>query len=216
MNINTTIVTVITKDFSFVKTTLENSTIDNISKSLNTLSDTLNQCAKSISDMKSQNGSNTLFIPFFNSGQMLQEIKEIPEDVIVLSGIDQNSDEFNGIRQNAWLRHQKIIVGESHKAMAENFTQQFVEMFIAANPRNPFLNSMQEPISDDIDIRYDKFVEMANKGLTMKDIAVAFNLALPSIYLIRSQIKDRLLSDSAVNKKAPAMKFNGKRKTATG
>jgi DNA-binding NarL/FixJ family response regulator len=216
MEINTDIITVLTKDFSFVKTTIENSNIDNIAKSLNTLAVTLNQCAKSISDMKSDNGLNTLFIPFFNSGQILQEIKELSEDVIVLSGIDQSSDEFNAIRQNAWIRHQKIIVGESHKAMAENFTQQFVEMFIAANPRNPLLNLKQEPIIDNIEIRYEKFVEMANKGLTMKDIAVVFNLSVPSIYLIRSQIKDRLLADSAVNKKAPAMKFNGKRKTATG
>lgn len=213
MEINTDIINVLTKDFSFVKTTIENSNIDNLAKSLNTLAVQLNQYAKSISGIQNENGSKTIFIPYLNSGQMLQEIKEISEDVIILSGIDQDSDEFNAIRYNAWQRFQKIIVGESHKAMAENFTQQFVEMFIAANPKNPNLLIAQERVTIDPEERYAKFVELVNQKLTMKEIALAFGLSIPSAYLIRSQFKQRLLDDSKVLQNVPAMKFNGRRAT---
>ena len=46
----------------------------------------------------------------------------------------------------------------------------------------------------------------------MKEIAVAFKLSIPAVYLVRAGFKERLLSDSTVNKRVPAMKFNGKRK----
>ena len=215
MELNTDIINVLTKDFSFVKTTLENSNIENITKSLNSLTITLNKCAKSIEDMKaklSEDVLNTIFFPYFNAGQFLNEIKNLSESIIVVSGIDIKSDEFTYIKNNAWLRYEKIVVDESHGEMVKNYTSIYVDMFKVANPRNPILQLKHEPISDDIEVRYAKFVEMANQRLTMKEIAVAFNLSLPGIYFIRAQIKDRLLSDIDVNKKSPAMKFNGKRK----
>jgi hypothetical protein len=85
-------------------------------------------------------------------------------------------------------------------------------MFKVANPRNPSCKPVNERITVDPYERYAKFVEMANQRLTMKEIAGAFKLSIPAIYLIRAGFKDRLLSDSNVNKKVPAMKFNGKRK----
>jgi orotate phosphoribosyltransferase-like protein len=214
MNINTTIVTVITKDFSFVKTTLENCNSDNIVKSLNTVATTLNKSAKSISDLQA-NSTNAIFVPYFSIGQILQEIKEIPEDVILLCGIDHESEKFKEIKVTVWQRYQKIIVGENHKAMAENFTQEYVDMFIAANPINPNLSVASERTRVDTVERYAKFVELINNKFTMKEIATELDLSIPSVYLIRTQFKDRLLNDNDVNKKAPAMKFS-KTKTATG
>ena len=220
MEINYDIINVLTKDFSFVKTTLENSTIDSISKSLKTLTVALNQYEKSISSMKANSCDdrfNTKFIPYFNSGQMLQEIKELSEDIILLSGIDQNSDDFNDIRQKAWQRYKKIVVGDDHRDMVTTYTKIYIDMFIAANPRNSQLPIALERYSVDPELRYAKFVELVNKNFSMKDIAVAFGLSIPAIYLVRTQFKMQLLLDPDVNKTAKAMKFNcQKRKVATG
>jgi hypothetical protein len=208
MEINTDIINVLTKDFTFVKRTIENSNIDNITKSLNILSDTFNQYAKSISDMKNEDGLNTLFIPYFNSGQLLQEIKEISEDIIVLSGIDPESDDFKNIRDDAWLRYCKIVIDESHRGMVQCYTSQYIDMFKKAHPRNKML----QPERVSPRKRYDKFVELVNQNFAMKEIAVALGVSIPTVYLIRTHYKDRLLSDPKVVKTAKALKFNRARK----
>jgi hypothetical protein len=215
MELNTDIINVLTKDFSFVKTTLENSNIDNISKSLNSLAVDLNKCAKSIADMKAKltdDDTNTIFIPYLKPSQFFNELKDLSEGIIVVSGIDTETVDFAYMKNNAWIMHEKIIVGESHGEMVKNHTNIYVDMFKVANPRNPSCKSVNERITVDPYERYAKFVEMANQRLTMKEIAGAFKLSIPAIYLIRAGFKDRLLSDSNVNKKVPAMKFNGKRK----
>jgi hypothetical protein len=215
MELNTDIINVFTKDFSFVKETLENSNLDNITKSLNSLTVDLNKCAKSIADMKSKltdDDTNTIFIPYIKPSQFFNELKDLSEGIIVVSGIDTETVDFAYMKSNAWIMYEKIVVGESHGDMVKNHTDIYVDMFKVANPRNSSCKPTNERITVDPYERYAMFVELANQRFTMKEIAVAFNLSVPTVYLIRSQIKDRLLSDSAVNKKVPAMKFNGKRK----
>ena len=215
METNTNIINVLTKDFSFVKETLENSNLDNITKSLNSLTVTLNKCAKSIADMKQksvEDDTNTIFIPYLKPSQFFNELKDLSEGIIIVSGIDTETADFAYMKNNAWIMFEKIVVGESHGEMVKNHTDIYVDMFKVANPRNPSCKPMNERITVDPYERYAKFVELANQRLTMKEIAVAFKLSIPSVYLVRAGFKERLLSDSTVNKRVPAMKFNGKRK----
>jgi FixJ family two-component response regulator len=107
--------------------------------------------------------------------------------------------------------YEKIVVGERHGEMVKNHTDIYVDMFKVAFPRNSSCKRNQERITTRPEERYEKFVELLNQGLTMKEIAVALGLSVPATYLIRAQNKDRLLADSNVNKKAPAMRFNCKR-----
>lgn len=215
METNTNIINVLTKDFSFVKETLENSNLDNITKSLNSLTVTLNKCAKSIADMKQksvEDDTNTIFIPYLKPSQFFNELKDLSEGIIIVSGIDTETADFAYMKNNAWIMFEKIVVGESHGEMVKNHTDIYVDMFKVANPRNPSCKPMNERITVDPYERYAKFVELANQRLTMKEIAVAFKLSIPAVYLVRAGFKERLLSDSTVNKRVPAMKFNGKRK----
>ena len=215
METNTNIINVLTKDFSFVKETLENSNLDNITKSLNSLTVTLNKCAKSIADMKQksvEDDTNTIFIPYLKPSQFFNELKNLSEGIIIVSGIDTETADFAYMKNNAWIMFEKIVVGESHGEMVKNHTDIYVDMFKVANPRNPSCKPMNERITVDPYERYAKFVELANQRLTMKEIAVAFKLSIPAVYLVRAGFKERLLSDSTVNKRVPAMKFNGKRK----
>ena len=215
METNTNIINVLTKDFSFVKETLENSNLDNITKSLNSLTVTLNKCAKSIADMKQksvEDDTNTIFIPYLKPSQFFNELKDLSEGIIIVSGIDTETADFAYMKNNAWIMFEKIVVGESHGEMVKNHTNIYVDMFKVANPRNPSCKPMNERITVDPYERYAKFVELANQRLTMKEIAVAFKLSIPAVYLVRAGFKERLLSDSTVNKRVPAMKFNGKRK----
>ncbi len=215
METNTNIINVLTKDFSFVKETLENSNLDNITKSLNSLTVALNKCAKSIADMKEksvEDDTNTIFIPYLKPSQFFNELKDLSEGIIIVSGIDTETADFAYMKNNAWIMFEKIVVGESHGEMIKNHTDIYVDMFKVANPRNPSCKPMNERITVDPYERYAKFVELANQRLTMKEIAVAFKLSIPSVYLVRAGFKERLLSDSTVNKRVPAMKFNGKRK----
>ena len=215
METNTNIINVLTKDFSFVKETLENSNLDNITKSLNSLTVTLNKCAKSIADMKQksvEDDTNTIFIPYIKPSQIFNELKDLSEGIIIVTGIDTETADFAYMKNNAWIMFEKIVVGESHGQMVKNHTDIYVDMFKVANPRNASCKPMNERITVDPYERYTKFVELANQRLTMKEIAVAFKLSIPSVYLVRAGFKERLLSDSTVNKRVPAMKFNGKRK----
>ena len=215
METNTNIINVLTKDFSFVKETLENSNLDNITKSLNSLTVTLNKCAKSIADMKQksvEDDTNTIFIPYLKPSQFFNELKDLSEGIIIVSGIDTETADFAYMKNNACIMFEKIVVGESHGEMVKNHTNIYVDMFKVANPRNPTCKPMNERITVDPYERYAKFVELANQRLTMKEIAVAFKLSIPAVYLVRAGFKERLLSDSTVNKRVPAMKFNGKRK----
>ena len=215
METNTNIINVLTKDFSFVKETLDNSNLDNITKSLNSITVSLNKCAKSIADMKANltdEDANTIFIPYLKPSQFFNEIKDLPEGIIIVSGIDTETVDFAYLKNNAWIMFEKIVVGESHKEMVMKHTDIYVDMFKAANPRNPACKPTHERFTVDPYERYAKFVELANQRLTMKEIAVALNLSIPAIYLVRSQFKDRLLEDSNVDKRVPAMRFNGKRK----
>jgi hypothetical protein len=215
METNTNIINVLTKDFSIMKTMIEDSNLDNITNSLNCLALSLKQSIRSIEDMKaklSKDGFDTTFIPYFNSGRFLNEIKELSEGIIVVSGINIDPEEFAYIKNTAWQRYEKIVVEESHGDMVKNHTDIYVDMFKVANTKDTKFKLAEERISVDPETRYSKFVDMANDMLTMKEIAVAFDVSVPTIYLIRSQFKARLLSDSAVNKQVPAMKFNGKRK----
>ena len=214
METNTNIINVLTKDFSFVKETLENSNLDNITKSLNSLTVTLNKCAKSIADMKQksvEDDTHTIFIPYLKPSQFFNELKDLSEGIIIVSGIDTETADFAYMKNNAWIMFEKIVVGESHGEMVKNHTDIYVDMFKVANPRNPSCKPMNERITVDPYERYAKFVELANQRLTMKEIAVAFKLSIPAVYLVRAGFKERLLSDSTVNKRVPAMKFNGKR-----
>jgi hypothetical protein len=215
MELNTDIINVLTKDFSIMKTMIEDSNLDNITNSLNCLALSFKQSIRSIEDMKaklSKDGFDTKFIPYFNSGRFLNEIKQLSEGIIIVSGINIDPEEFAYIKNTAWLRYEKIVVEESHGDMVKNHTDIYVDMFKVANTKDTKFKLAEERISVDPETRYSKFVEMANDMLTMKEIAVAFDVSVPTIYLIRSQFKARLLSDSAVNKQVPAMKFNGKRK----
>ena len=215
METNTNIINVISKDFSFVKDTLESSNVNNIENSLNSIIVTLKKYSTSIEDMKANltNGdTNTIFIPYLKPSQFFNELKDLSEGIIVISGIDTETADFTQLKNNAWIMYEKIVVGERHGEMVKNHTDIYVDMFKVANPRNPSCKPMNERITVDPYERYAKFVELANQRLTMKEIAVAFKLSIPAVYLVRAGFKERLLSDSTVNKRVPAMKFNGKRK----
>ena len=218
METNTNIINVLTKDFSFVKTTIENSDIDNIVNSLNLITVNLKKCATSIADIKAKTTEdvvNRIFIPYFKPSQFLNEIKGLPEGIIIVSGIDTESADFAYIKKNAWLTYEKIVVDENHGEMVKNHTDIYVDMFKTAQPRNSKLPSVQERITTDPEERYAKFVELVNQRLTMKEIAISLGLSVPATYLFRSQYKNQLLNDKNVLKNAPAMKFNCKRKQMT-
>jgi len=215
METNTNIITVLTKDFSFVKDTIQNSNLDNITKSLNSLTVTLNKCAKSIADMKeksSEDLTNTIFIPYFKPSQFMNEIKGLSEGIIIVLGIDSESADFTHIKNNAWLMYEKIVVGESHGDMVKNHTNIYVDMFKTAKPRNTSCKPMKELTTVRPKYRYDMFVELVNQRCTMKEIAVALGLSIPSVYLFRTQHRNQLFDDVNVLKNAPAMKFHCKRK----
>jgi hypothetical protein len=211
MQTNNIIINVITKDFAFIKDTLDNANINTIAKSLNSITCSLNNYAKSINVIKSkttEDGINTIFIPYFKPGQFLNEIKKLSETIIIVSGIDTKSDEFQHIQNNAWLVCEKIVVDESHGEVVKNHTDIYVNMFKVAHPRNNRLPSGEVVEKVPIEERYAKFVELANDRLTMKEIAVALGLSVPATYLFRTQYKTQLLNDINVMQNVPAMKFN--------
>ena len=216
--LNDNIITVLTQDFSPVQTAIRNvGKGEVVRKSLLDLADTFHKYANTCGSIDheirllNESGKPSAFIPFLNEGQLLEEIKSLPQTIIILLGIDPMSREYSDLRIKAWHRYEKVITEESYRGMAENFTQQFLDMYSAANPRNPNLPSAQDRVTTDPEERYAKFVELVNQRLTMKEIAIALGLSVPSTYLVRAQYKDRLMADANVNQSAPAMKFNGKR-----
>ena len=217
---NNTIITVLTHDFSELQQAIKGSGKGEIlGSALLDLADTLQRYASTCGDMEShlrqmnESGKPAVFFPFLNEGQLLTEIQALPHNIIILHGLAPDSSDFKELTTKAWHRYEKVITCESYRGMAENFTQQFLDMYSAANPRNPKLPSVQERITTEPEQRYRKFVELVGERMTMKDIAVALGLSVPATYLIRAQYKDRLLKEFEDRKKEnlPAMKFNGKR-----
>ncbi len=205
------IVHVVTKDFAFIKDALDNADINTIAKSLNSITCSLNNYAKSINVIKSKTTDdeiNTIFIPYFKPGQFLNEIKKLSETIVIVSGIDTKSDEFQYIQNNAWLACEKIVVDESHGEVVKTHTDIYVNMFKVAHPRNKRLPSGEAMVKVPTRERYAMFVELVNERLTMKEIAVALGLSVPATYLFRTQHKTQLLNDENVMQNAPAMKFN--------
>lgn len=205
------IVHVVTKDFAFIKDALDNADINTIAKSLNSITGSLNNYAKSINVIKSKTTDdeiNTIFIPYFKPGQFLNEIKKLSETIVIVSGIDTKSDEFQYIQNNAWLVCEKIVVDESHGEVVKTHTDIYVNMFKVAHPRNNRLPSGEAIVKVPTSERYAMFVELVNERLTMKEIAVALGLSVPATYLFRTQHKTQLLNDENVMQNAPAMKFN--------
>ncbi len=205
------IIHVITKDFAFIKDALDNADINTIAKSLNSITCSLNNYAKSINVIKSKTTDdeiNTIFIPYFKPGQFLNEIKKLSETIVIVTGIDTKSDEFQYIQNNAWLVCEKIVVDESHGEVVKTHTDIYVHMFKVAHPRNNRLPSGEAIVKVPTSERYAMFVELVNERLTMKEIAVALGLSVPATYLFRTQHKTQLLNDENVMQNAPAMKFN--------
>ncbi len=205
------IIHVITKDFAFIKDALDNADINTIAKSLNSITCSLNNYAKSINVIKSKTTDdeiNTIFIPYFKPGQFLNEIKKLSETIVIVTGIDTKSDEFQYIQNNAWLACEKIVVDESHGEVVKTHTDIYVNMFKVAHPRNKRLPSGEAILKVPTSERYAMFVELVNERLTMKEIAVALGLSVPATYLFRTQHKTQLLNDENVMQNAPAMKFN--------
>lgn len=205
------IIHVITKDFAFIKDALDNADINTIAKSLNSITCSLNNYAKSINVIKSKTTDdeiNTIFIPYFKPGQFLNEIKKLSETIVIVTGIDTKSDEFQYIQNNAWLACEKIVVDESHGEVVKTHTDIYVNMFKVAHPRNNRLPSGEAIVKVPTSERYAMFVELVNERLTMKEIAVALGLSVPATYLFRTQHKTQLLNDENVMQNAPAMKFN--------
>lgn len=208
---NNNIVHVVTKDFAFIKDALDNADINTIAKSLNSITGSLNNYAKSINVIKSKTTDdeiNTIFIPYFKPGQFLNQIKKLSETIVIVSGIDTKSDEFQYIQNNAWLVCEKIVVDESHGEVVKTHTDIYVNMFKVAHPRNNRLPSGEAIVKVPTSERYAMFVELVNERLTMKEIAVALGLSVPATYLFRTQHKTQLLNDENVMQNAPAMKFN--------
>lgn len=209
------VITVVTEDFTTVQHAIKNTgkgESDGIS--LPNLYEVLMQCANSCLrkdhelNQARESGKTAVFIPYLNDTQWLDEISKLPASVIIVNGIDERTKTFEELKSKAWHRFEKVIAGESHRGMAENFTQQYIDMFRAANPRNPKLPSVQERFTTDPEQRYAKFVELVNQRFTMKEIAVALGLSLPAAYLVRKQYRERLEADPNVNQGMPAMKFH--------
>ena len=209
---NTNIINVITKDFSFVNHALETSSLDNISDSLNFVNASLKDCAKSIQEIKLKltNDNNTIWIPYLKETQFLTAIKDLCEDIIIVSGIDDNSVEMISIKDKAWVRYKKIVIAdETHAEMVKNHTDIYVSMYKQANARRP--SSVDRPCHKlGKDDRYTLFVDLAKQGLSMKEIAVELGFSIPNVYFMRTTFKERLLADENVSKSLPALKFAGK------
>jgi hypothetical protein len=209
------VITVVTEDFTSVQHAIKNTgKSDSDGISLPSLHNVLMQCANSclIKDNElnrvRESGKTAVFIPLVSEAQWIDEISKLKESVIIVNGIDERNKTFEDLKSKAWHRFEKVIAGESHRGMAENFTQQYIDMFRAANPRNPKLPSVQERFTTDPEQRYAKFVELVNQRFRMKDIAVALGLSLPAAYLVRKQYRERLETDPNVNQGMPAMKFH--------
>lgn len=212
---NNQVATVVTDDFSPVQQSIKNAgKNDSDGISLNDLYETFVRYANSCDHLGKElntileSGKTAVFIPYLNDTQWLEEISKLPASVIIVNGIDERTKTFEELKSKAWHRFEKVIAGESHRGMAENFTQQYIDMFRAANPRNPKLPSVQERFTTDPEQRYAKFVELVNQRFTMKEIAVALGLSLPAAYLVRKQYRERLEADPNVKKGMPAMKFH--------
>lgn len=213
MDANNDIVTILTIDIAALNRAVKNTEVseDTLLGDLASMFQTYGDECHNIGNKRNSlnaAGQAARFIPYLNESQFLDEIKGLMQTVIILDGIDPQSRLFHEIRMKAWHRYEKVITEESFRVMAESMTQQFIDIFKASNPRNPTLPSVQDRITTEPEERYRKFVELVNEQLSMKEIAIAFGLSIPATYLIRSQYKDRLVSDSNVDKNAPAMRFN--------
>ncbi len=216
-NINP-IITVLTADFTTLKPAIRSTCINEPeSTSLHGLANTLRQYADTCERIDvevrqiTEVGKDAQFIPYLDENQFLDDIQALPHSIVILNGIDPKSLTFESLKDKAWHRYEKVITDESFRGMAEIFPEQFIQLQRTADPRNPNKPSVQVRMTTDPEERYAKFVQLVNQRATMKDIAIAFGLSLPSAYLIRSQYKEELLNDPKVNKDTPAMKFNGKR-----
>jgi hypothetical protein len=211
---NTNIINVITKDFSFVNHALETSSLDNIADSLNFVNASLKNCAKSIEDIKSKltnDNVNTIFIPYLKETQFLTAIKDLSEGIIIVSGIDDNSVEMISIKNKAWVLYKKILIAdETNAEMVKNHTDVYVSMYLQANERKLSCKDVPGRNFKDKDDRYALFVDLAQQKLSMKEIAVQFGFSIPAVYWMRTEFKERLLADENVSKFLPALKFVGK------
>ena len=209
------IITVLTRSFVGLENAIKNTGKgDPEGTSLQDLLATLNEYADSVKTIDQEItrhhelGRRAVFVPYQDDRQWLEAISQLPATIIVLSGFAPESNDFKELGHKAWHQHEKVITDETYRGMAENFTQQFLDMYRAANPRNPKLPSANTRPSTKIKDRYRKFVELANDGKTMKEFAFEMGLSVPSTYLLRKQYREQLESDPSVNQKAQAMKFH--------
>ena len=209
------IITVMTENFVGLENAIKNTgkgepegiSLQDLLATLNNYVDSMKRIDQEISRQQ-EIGRQAVFIPYQDDRQWLEAISNLPASIIILSGFAAESKDLKELGHKAWHQHEKVITDESYRGMAENFPQQFLDMYRAANPRNPKLPSLTPRISTKPGKRYELFVELVNGGKTMKEIAVEMGLSVPSTYLFRSQHREKLESDPNVNQNATAMKFH--------
>jgi transposase len=84
----------------------------------------------------------------------------------------------------------------------------FFDLQSSKIPRNPNAASAQPRSYSNPEDRYRLLVELINQNLSINEIAARMNLSAPSIYLMRTQYREKLLKDTTPGMRA--MRFHKK------
>ena len=209
------VITVMTQNFVGLENAIKNTgkgepegiSLQDLLATINQYVDSLKEIGQEIT-VQNELGRQAVFVPFQDDRQWLQAISSLPARIIILIGFPPESKDFKELAHKAWHQHGKLITDESNRGIANDYPQQFLKMYEDRNPRNPKLPSANARISTKPAKRYETFVELVNKGKTIKEISVEMGMSMALTYLFRTQHREQLESDPNLKKGMPAMKFH--------
>lgn len=159
----------------------------------------------------SASGEAVLFVPYINESQWIETLGGLDNaEVILVETLNSCVRDFNAIKMKVWDRYGKLMVEEEYRPMVKASPGMVYSMFASTNTRNPQAQSAQPRNFTNPDDRYEQLVELINQNLSINEIAARMNLSAPSIYLMRTQYRDRLGNDTTPLMRA--MRFHSKGK----
>ena len=184
-------------------------------QSVTTLKKHFDQCVDQCANIESRlqelqrNGDRATFVPFLSQPQWVDTICNMsPKTIVILSDIDGSIRDFNEMQSIVLHRSNVLVVEERYSPMVKLDPEMFFELQSSKIPRNPNAASAQPRSYSNPEDRYRQLVELINQNLSINEIAARMNLSAPSIYLMRTQYKERLKVDTAPLMRA--MRFHKK------
>ncbi len=184
-------------------------------QSVTTLKEHFDQCVEQCANIESRleefqrNGNRATFVPFISQQQWVDTICNMsPKTIVLLSDIDGSIRDFNEMQSIILHRSNVLVVEDRYSPMVKLDPDMFFDLQSSKIPRNPNAASAQPRSYSNPEDRYRLLVELINQNLSINEIAARMNLSAPSIYLMRTQYREKLLKDTTPGMRA--MRFHKK------